>query len=170
MKYQDKRSLYGKTMFSFTFKVSKFLMKHMWLYYILNYTWGLLMTLIGWIVLGFAHLFLRKKIISSGKFGPCHYIIIGNNWGGLSIGTSVFIADKMTSDWTQHVKEHECGHSFQNAILGPLAIFLVFIPSVIRYWYDYIKGLNKDYDAIWFEGGASTVGNFYYNNYLQKKY
>ena len=46
---------------------------------------------------------------------------------------------------------HEFGHSFQNAILGPFMIFLVSIPSAIRYWYQTIresKGkTNKPYDS-----------------------
>lgn len=168
MNYQKERTTYGKTMFLCTFGASYVLMKHMWLYYLLAYTWGIIMTLIGWIALAFTKTFLKSKIVESGRFGPCHYVIIGNNWGGLSIGTTIFIADKMLDDYTQHTKEHECGHSFQNSVLGPLFLILVFIPSIIRYWVDYFKGLSKAYDAIWFEGGASTVGNYYYNNFLNK--
>lgn len=168
MNYQNQRTKIGRFLFNFTFKSSKFLMKHMWLYYILNYTWGLITTLLGWIVIGFIHIFLRKKIVESGKFGPCHYVIIGNNWGGLELGVNFLVADNMGSSWTQHTKEHESGHTFQNAIFGVLAIFLIYLPSAIRYWYRRLtKGPHKAYDSIWFEGSATTVGNYYYNNYLK---
>lgn len=169
MRYQSERTSYGRFMFNITLHVSKFLMKHMWLYYILNYTWGIITTLVGWIVLGFVRLFLRNKVVDYGKFGPCHYAMLGNNWGGLELGTNFVLADGMRAEWTLHTKQHEMGHTFQNAIWGPLAIFLIFIPSCIRYWLDRAGKVKKDYDAIWFEGNASTIGSEYYNNYLCKK-
>ena len=168
-----KRTVYGRFMYNLTFKISKFLMKHMWLYYVLNYTWGLLFTFVGWIIYGFVKLFLRKKIVTSGKFGPSYYIMLGNNWGGLEIGKNFLLADGMGPSWNEHTMQHECGHTFQNAILGPLYIFLVFIPSVIRYWVYTTKTAKhiptKDYDAIWFEGSATDIGYHYYVNYLIDK-
>ena len=167
------RTKLGKFMYNITFKASKFLMKHMWLYYVLNYTWGIITTIIGWIVFGFIKLFLHKKIKEKGKFGPCYYLLFGNNWGGLEMGTNFFVADDMGSVWTHHTKCHECGHTFQNAIWGPLAIFLVFIPSVCRYWYEVIcsrHGVFMSsgwYDSVWFEGEATDSGTYYYENYLK---
>ena len=76
----------------------------------------------------------------------------------------------MGDEWTLHTKQHETGHSFQNAIWGPLSIFLIFVPSFIRYWYQESRARkgkdNKPYDAIWFEGSASKIGEEYYENYL----
>lgn len=167
MKYQEQRTKYGKFMFNVMLKGSRFLMKHMWLYYLLNYTWGIIMTLIGWIVLGFVRLFLRKKVVDHGRFGPCHYAMLFNNWGGLELGTNFLLADNMGKAWTLHTKQHETGHTFQNALLGPLAIFLIFIPSAIRYWLTTFGKINSPYDLIWFEGSASTIGEEYYNNYLR---
>ena len=165
MEYQEQRTALGKLMFNLTVKGSKFLMKHMWLYYILNYTWGILMTIIGWIALGFVRLFLRKKIVEKGKSGPCHYAVFGDNWGGLSLGVNFFAADKM-GNYLNHVKHHETGHTFQNAILGPLFPFMVAIPSAIRYWQQEIRSRKgkdtKPYDLIWFEGSATTIGEMYY--------
>lgn len=93
--YNDLRTPFGKIMYKFLDKSGKFLMKHMWLYYILNYTWGIIMTLIGWIVVGFCHLFLRKHIKDSGTFGPCHWVKIFWNWGGLELGCNFLVADGM---------------------------------------------------------------------------
>lgn len=168
-KYQENRTAYGKFMFKFMLKCDKFLMKHVWLYYILNYTWGIIMTLIGWLVIGFIKLFLRRKIIESGKFGPAYFIMIGNNWGGVELGKNFLLADKMGESWTLHTKQHECGHTFQNAVLGPLVIFLVAIPSAIRYWMSRFGKLKSDYDAAWFEGNASYFGEIYYNEKIRKE-
>lgn len=170
MEYQEKRTKYGKLMFSFLLKPSKFLMKHMWLYYFLNYTWGLIMTIVGWLVLGIICLFNPSKRKNLGKFGPVNYLTMGGTWGGLSLGTTTFIAGDMTDSWTLHTKCHELGHTFQNAILGPFAIFLVFIPSFIRYWNRRLRSKkgkeNNPYDLIWFEGNATTIGECFYQKYL----
>lgn len=166
MTYQSKRTCYGKFMFNLTYNCSKVLMKHIWLYYILNYTWGLIMTIVGWIITIFIRPFLNKS--NKGKFGPCLYMMIGNNWGGASIGTNIIIAKKMSNEWIIHTKCHEMGHTFQNALLGPFMIFLVVIPSIIRYHYQNSRnkrGLeNKPYDLFWAEGSASTIGEAYYKN------
>ena len=168
-KYQEKRSFIGKFMFNFTLKCSTFLSKHLWLYYLLNYTWGILTVLFGYIILGFIHIFLRNKIADKDTFGPCYFIQIGDNWGGLELGINFILADNMGKEWTLHTKQHELGHTFQNAILGPFFIFLVSIPSAIRYWLHRFNKLNHDYDFAWFEGNASYFGNYYYNNYIIKK-
>ena len=156
MNYQSKRTAYGIFMFNITLHASRFLIKHMWLYYILSYTWGIITTIVGWVVLGFIRLFLRNKVVDYGKFGPCHYAMLGNNWGGLELGTNFILADNMGTEWTLHTKQHE--------IWGPLAIFLIFIPSCTRYWLDRAGKLKLDYEAIWFEGNASTIGQEYYTH------
>lgn len=167
MDYQNQRTAYGKFMFNTLLKGSLFLMRHPWLYYVLNYTWGILTTFCGWVAYFFMKLILGKKIKDCGKFGPCRYLMFGNNWGGLEMGTNFFVADNMGESWTLHTKQHETGHTFQNAILGPFAIILVFIPSAIRYWYQRLsKKTQKPYDAIWFEGEASAAGLEFYTNYL----
>lgn len=170
--YKGDRTSFGNFMYRVTNKCARFFMKHMWLYYILNYTWGIIMTIIGWIVLGFIHLFLRKKVVEHGRFGPCHYAMLFDNWGGLELGTNFILADNMGEDWTLHTKCHEMGHTFQNALWGPFAIFLIFIPSAIRYWYQTIRSNkgkpNKEYDAFWAEESATDIGTDYYKNYLSK--
>lgn len=168
-KYQENRTPYGKFMFNFMLKCDKFLMKHMWLYYLLNYTWGIIMTLVGWVVVGFIKLFFRKKIIESGKFGPAYFLMFGNNWGGLELGKSFLIADRMSESYTLHTKQHECGHTFQNAIFGPLVILLVAIPSAFRYWLSRFGKLKSEYDSAWFEGSASYFGEIYYNEKIKGK-
>lgn len=126
------------------------------LYYILNYTWGILMTLIGWLV----YLVLLPFARSRGKFFHAHYLVVGNNhWGGVSIGVCFFIC----ADYVE-LKQHEYGHTFQNAYYGLAMPFIVSIPSAIRYWYYSIcikhgKTFPPNwYDSIWFEKQATLWG------------
>lgn len=51
---------------------ARFLMRHMWLYYILNYTWGIIMTAIGWIIMFLCWLLLSLDV---ERYGPSHYVL-----------------------------------------------------------------------------------------------
>lgn len=160
--YKKERTWIGNVMYSITRFFANILIKHMWLYYILNYTWGLITTLFGWLVYLFIKVFLKNKICDEGKFGVCRYLMLGLNWGGLEIGVNFLISAGMGDEWTYHTKCHETGHTFQNAIWGPFAIFLIYIPSVIRYWYQTIRSKhgkpNVEYDCFWAEESATDIG------------
>lgn len=96
------------------------------LYYILNCTWGCIMTLIGAVV-ALALLCVGKK---PQKHAGCTYFNVGKSWGGMELGC-FFLTDSNDSTPT---KNHEFGHSLQNCLWGPLFPFVVCIPSAIRYW------------------------------------
>lgn len=98
----------------------------LFLFYLLSFTWGLPMTLIGTIV-SIILLIGKQK---PEKFYNRIYFKIGKNWGGVNFGP-IFITDNSPS---LHTKQHECGHGLQNIVLGPLMPFVVSIPSMIRYW------------------------------------
>lgn len=168
--YKDERSILGNFFYTITMRQGNFLMRHLWLYYFLHYTWGLLYTLLGWCILGFIKVFFKKYLVEYSKIGPCRYIMLLDNWGGLELGVNFLIADNMGEYWTYHLKCHEMGHTFQNAIYGPFAIFLIYIPSAIRYWYQEFRSIknkqNKNYDCIWFEESATDIGHKYYNDFL----
>ena len=151
----------GYLCYKINFKSAKFIYKHRWLYYLLSFTWGLPLTIIGLIV--------SLVLIISGhkpiKYHGTWYFEVGRFWGGLELGMT-FIRDKESDS---SLSEHEFGHTFQNCLMGPLTIFIEFIPSAIRYWvleYKRHKGLPvPDYDAIWFESNASDIGK----ELIQKK-
>jgi len=131
------------------------MMKNRALYYLLNLTWGLPLTATGAICAFF--------LILSGKrpkrHGGCLYFVLGKNWGGLEMGL-FFLTDRQESP---HILDHEFGHSIQNALLGPLMIPLVCLPSALRYWVRRARSAlghpdPRPYDAIWFEGQAGRLG------------
>lgn len=127
-------------------------------FYLLSFTWGLPLTLIGLIV-GAALMITGKK---PEKWGACWHFKVGKNWGGFELGL-VFLTDDEPSE---HIKNHEHGHAIQNCYFGFLMPFIVCMPSAIRYWYRRIKqGIGKpcttEYDDIWFEGQATKLGTIY---------
>lgn len=129
-------------------------------YWFLSLTWGLPMTLIG-LLAALALLITGHKPY---KFGYTFYFKVGKSWGGLNLG-AVFITDSTPSE---HTLCHEHGHGLQNCVFGVLFPFLIGIPSAVRYWYrEYVHKHEPTrylppYDAIWFEGQATTWGIIYF--------
>ena len=121
------------------------------LFYILNFTWGIIMNIFG--LIGAAAFIAagRKPIRHAGSI----VFRTGHNWGGVSLGIFSFVCEETG----QHTLNHEFGHSLQNAVYGPLFPFIVAIPSFTRY---HLINANlikvKNYDDIWFERQATEWG------------
>ena len=96
------------------------------IFYILSFTWGIIMSSIGAIISVILLICGQKPKLFHGRI----YFAIGKNWGGVNFGPFFFV----DSTPTLHTKQHECGHGIQNIILGPLMPFIVCIPSAMRYW------------------------------------
>lgn len=124
------------------------------LFYILSFTWGLPMTLIGLI----SACVLLCMGYKPKRYGCCLHFIVGENWGGLNLGI-VFLTDSKDEE---HTKAHEHGHALQNCVYGFITPFIVHIPSAIRYWYRELKYKSipapTPYDAVWFERQATEWG------------
>ena len=129
-----------------------------WLYYVLQWTWGLLANIVG----GLGFIICKCFRRNSGFYRNAVYVTLPWNFGGLSLGMFIFCGQDCL-----YVRSHEYGHSIQNMIWGPLFIFAIGIPSVVRYWYRewYYKYKYPttrtslpDYDSIWFEGDATAKG------------
>ena len=127
-------------------------------FYLLSFTWGLIMTVIG--------LISALVLICTGHkpkaYGRCLHFTVGENWGGVSLGI-VIITDTTPTD---HTLRHEHGHALQNVKYGVAFPFIVAIPSFIRYWVREIQYRSghppkTDYDAIWFEKEATELGTEY---------
>lgn len=125
------------------------------LFYFLNFTWGIIMNIIGAV----AALVMLCTGHKPQRHGGSIYFTCGEGWGGVDLGC-FFICSK---ECGKHTKDHEFGHALQNAVYGPLFPFLVAIPSAVRYHYrnwcvKHNKLLTTKYDDIWFEGQATKWG------------
>jgi hypothetical protein len=135
------------------------------LYLFLSFTWGLPVTILGSIIaLGLIIVGVKPE-----KFCYGYCFRFGKTWGTFDLGP-FFFTDKRPEI---ECDAHEFGHSIQNIMFGPLALFVVFIPSMLRYSYrevytavDPNEGADlPDYEAIWFESQATRLGTK-----LTKKY
>lgn len=133
------------------------------LFWTLSCTWGILTTTMGALL----SLFLLITGHKPKKFGWCVFFEAGEHWGGCSFGP-FFLTQHGASD---SLKSHEHGHSLQNCVFGPFMMLLVNLPSSVRYQ---ARNLSRrirpqkelpDYDAIWFEGQATKIGE----RFLQRK-
>ena len=121
------------------------------LYYILNFTWGIIMNIIGAVGAGIMLAAGKQPVRHAGSI----VFRTGHNWGGVSLGIFSFICEESG----EHTLDHEFGHSIQNALYGPLFPFIVAIPSAARYWAIHFKLIKvKNYDDAWFEGQATDWG------------
>ena len=129
-------------------------------YYVLSWTWGIIMTLIGVCV---ACVVIALGAKPQRHAGAIYFEIGKKGWGGISLGMFFFCSPGSSKS----TKDHEFGHSLQNCLWGPLFPFVIGLPSLIRcakFNYNYKKGIpNKEnYDAIWFEGQATEWGEMTY--------
>lgn len=148
----------GNLFFNITAKVTKVLLKHRWLYYLLHCTWGIIMTFIAGLTAGvlcFINLFTKNMEIK--PYCGVLEIRIGKSWGGCDLGL-VYVRDTTS---TESVSEHELGHSFQ-VWLGIFFPFVVAIPSVTRWWIRRLQPnkVHKPYDSFWAEDSATQCGKY----------
>ena len=134
--------------------------KYRWLYYLLQFTWGLPMNLIGAIVALVLVCFGRKAY----RYGWNYCFELPVSFG-LELGI-FFIAP---INGSKHTKDHEHGHAIQNIYFGPFCVGMVSIPSAVRFWIREIQYMIKkppktDYDDAWFEGQASKSGAYFIDN------
>lgn len=96
------------------------------LFYIISFTWGILMTMFGCLcALGLLITGHKPKL-----FHQNIYFEVGEDWGGFEAGCFFFCCKNSSL----HLMQHESGHGLQNLVLGPFMPFVVSIPSCIRYW------------------------------------
>lgn len=131
-----------------------------WLYYLLQFTWGLPMNLIG-LIAALVLVCLRKK---AKRYGWNYCFELPINFG-LELGI-FFIAP---INGSKYIKDHEHGHAIQNIYFGLFCVGMVSIPSVTRFWIREIQCMIKkppktDYDDAWFEGQATKSGAYFINN------
>lgn len=134
-------------------------------FYLVECTWGILSTLVG-AVCALAMLITGHKPKMVGPFVQ----FVSRNEGGWGFSGGLFIFTSKDCEFHYPTLAHEMGHgSLQLWLLGPLQLFLVSIPSVIRFWYrEWLVNSGRKrwselplYDSVWFEGTATKWGTIY---------
>ena len=120
-------------------------------FYLLSFTWGLPMSLVGVLVCAVLMVFGYKP----KKYGHCYCIAIGERWGGLELGW-LFLVSKTSGESTY---KHELGHAYQNACMFGWAMPIFSIISACRYWLRH-WGVKIDYYKWFFESQANDIGAY----------
>ena len=142
------------------------------LFYFVQWTWGLPVNLIGLIV----YLCLYKKCRHE-KYKNAYISYIPWNQGGLSMGQFIFMAEDRNDGWTNNTKIHEYGHTIQCLLLGPLYWIVIGAPSAIwcNCFATYRKKHNVSYYKLYCESWANRWGQTWSGetqrgvNYIKKK-
>ena len=148
----------AQLLFDISFKGAIFLHKNKWLYWILQFTWNLIPNIIYFLILVVVFAIKHKKIQILDQF---LIIFIGNNWGGVSLSLGALVANNMGDEWTKHTIYHERGHAYQAAMGSIFYLFIVAIPSVIRWIINHYKKL--EYESVRFEHVASAIGEYLFH-------
>lgn len=125
------------------------------LFYLIQFTWGLPVNMIS----GLIYLILRNKYRTE-RFRNAFITYIPGNWGGLSLGLFIFIAEGKEKQWTENTRIHEYGHTIQCLLLGPLYWVVIALPSAIwcNFFAGYRKRNNVSYYKLYCESWANSWG------------
>ena len=127
-------------------------------FYLIQFTWGIVYNLVGLVLATWMLITGHKPY----RCGPYIYFLAPELPG--SIDGGVFYIAGSTS---ANTNLHEMGHGLQNMVWGPLMVFVIVIPSTVRFWYREWYWENRFpitgkalplYDSIWFEGQATRWG------------
>ena len=147
--------------------IMKFLAKNLVVFYILSFTWGFITSFIGLLIL-LPLVFTKRVGKAYGRLYGVFPEAFGSGWG-FEMGCFFFVSQDYEGDLK--IYSHEMGHGLQNILFGPLMLFIVNIPSAIRFWYRELKYFRKGefpktlYEDIWFEKQASDWGRKYITHY-----
>ena len=125
------------------------------LFYLAQFTWGLPVNLIG----GIVYLIFYPKCRHE-RFKNAFITYIPGNWGGVSLGLFIFIAEGRPEGWTRNTRIHEYGHTWQCLLLGPLYYLVIALPSAV--WCNCFNGYRKkhhvSYYKLYCESWANAFG------------
>ena len=128
------------------------------LFYLVQFTWALPQNLVGLI----GYLILSRKNPHERFHNAFVTYVDAKNFGGVSIGIFIFIAQKKSEEWHHDTRIHEYGHTIQSLVLGPVWPFVIAIPSTI--WCNfppivkYRKKNDISYYTLYCEGWANLWG------------
>lgn len=141
-------------------------------FYLLSFTWGIVWTILGFLIFIIMWIFFSDQMKIRFIDGRIAVTMTNSRFGGVSLGV-VYVVDKSDS---RRLHLHELGHTIQNMYFGPLFIPVIAIPSFIRYhWRIYVRNVDyrkylklPHYDAVWFEGQATALGEKHFAKTILK--
>lgn len=112
----------------------------------LQFTWELPQTLIGLLIC----------IFSGSKYDTKEKVFRWRSGYGLSLGYFIFVS----STASYNTLQHERGHQIQSAILGPLYLLIIAIPSAIwcHCFENYRRNNDISYYSLYCERWADKLG------------
>ena len=136
--------------------------------YTLQWTWGILQTLIG-----LAMWFALRVAGRSERHGRFRFAAVTGwkNIGSLGMGMFIFISralplkdlgNEQPGTAEEHTLSHEYGHTVQSAILGPFYLLVIGLPSLL--WCNFPpaakrwKSGRKEYESFYPEKWATRLG------------
>lgn len=128
------------------------------LFYIVQWTWGLPVNIVGGIAYLICTKILKRK---HSKFGYANIVYLPWKSGGLSMGLFIFMKDREgVNNWTYNTRIHEYGHTWQCLLLGPLYYIVIALPSVIwcTFFGKFREKHNISYYKLYCEGWANNWG------------
>ena len=132
------------------------------LFYLVQFTWGLPQNLVG--LIGYLVLYKNRKCRRE-RFQNAFITLIDSEkpFGGISLGVFIFANGKKDDAWLHDTRIHEYGHTIQSLVLGPLYFLVIGFPSIL--WCNlppvcrYRKEHNVSYYTIYCEGWANLWGS-----------
>jgi len=131
------------------------------LYRMWQWTWGLPQTLAG------LCLALRYRHCPRKRVGGAVATLHDGDWGGVSLGMFIFVPGGLRPEREAALLSHEYGHTFQSALLGPLYLFAVGIPSFL--WANLPQNVKKraqrriPYESRYPENWAEALGHRHFS-------
>ena len=126
------------------------------LFYLIQFTWGLPQNLVG---LGF-FLFYRLRGCPHFSYQGAVVTIWTNPTGSMSMGRYLFLEPSWTPK-DHDLLAHEYGHTIQSLFFGPLYLLTVGLPSVL--WaglpcFRNMRRKGRSYYSVYPEKGATRLG------------
>ena len=124
-------------------------------YYFLQYTWGLILNMVG---IGLMVSLRRQKHF---KYHYA-YVTYWNRSGSMAIGMFIFLEKGMEAAEEKRILYHEYGHTFQSALLGPLYLLIIALPSLawanLSFFSTYRLRKDRSYYSFYPEKWADAIG------------
>ncbi len=128
------------------------------LWYLLQFTWGLPQNLGG--LLWF--LFYLRKPHALWNGSVVTRIRRRRFSGGFTLGIFIFLTEPLLPDTEHDLRIHEYGHTVQSLYLGPLWSLVIGLPSMLWCNLPPFQRLRRDraipYSALYCEGWADRLG------------